>query len=51
MEVSSAIKHGKSKSTTVAFDMQTVGKEMSYRFINYRKFDPKSHSAGYKYHS
>lgn len=45
MEVSSAIKHGKtkSKSTTVAFDMQTVGKEMSYtlrsetRFINYRK--------------
>nr|GEV33174.1 translocase of chloroplast 120, chloroplastic-like [Tanacetum cinerariifolium] len=43
MEVSSAMKHGKSKSTTVAFDMQTVGKEMSYslrsetRFINYRK--------------
>ncbi|XP_071702047.1 translocase of chloroplast 120, chloroplastic-like [Rutidosis leptorrhynchoides] len=43
MEVSSAIKHGKSKSTTLAFDMQTVGKEMSYtirsdtRFINYRK--------------
>nr|XP_043638826.1 translocase of chloroplast 120, chloroplastic [Erigeron canadensis] len=43
MEVSSAMKHGKSKSTTLAFDMQTVGKEMSYtlrsdtRFINYRK--------------
>ncbi|XP_076913348.1 translocase of chloroplast 120, chloroplastic-like [Bidens hawaiensis] len=45
LEVSSALKHGKSKSnsTTVAFDMQTVGKEMSYtlrsdtRFINYRK--------------
>ncbi|KAI3714160.1 hypothetical protein L1987_72753 [Smallanthus sonchifolius] len=43
MEVSSALKHGKSKSTTLAFDMQTVGKEMSYtlrsdtRFINYRK--------------
>ncbi|KAJ9549379.1 LOW QUALITY PROTEIN: hypothetical protein OSB04_021922 [Centaurea solstitialis] len=32
MEVSSAMKHGKakSKSTTVAFDMQTVGKEFSY---------------------
>ncbi|KAJ0844587.1 putative small monomeric GTPase [Helianthus annuus] len=43
MEVSSALKHGKSNSTTVAFDMQTVGKELSYtlrsetRFINYRK--------------
>ncbi|XP_076903337.1 translocase of chloroplast 120, chloroplastic-like [Bidens hawaiensis] len=43
MEVSSALKHGKSKSTTLALDMQTVGKEMSYtlrsetRFINYRK--------------
>ncbi|KAI3824813.1 hypothetical protein L1987_06284 [Smallanthus sonchifolius] len=43
MEVSSALKHGKSNSTTLAFDMQTVGKEMSYtlrsdtRFINYRK--------------
>ncbi|GJS64916.1 translocase of chloroplast 120, chloroplastic-like protein [Tanacetum coccineum] len=43
MEVSSAMKHGKSKSTTVAFDMQTFGKEMSYslrsetRFISYRK--------------
>ena len=37
MEVSSAMKLGKSKSTTVAFDMQTVGKEMSYRFINYWK--------------
>lgn len=43
MEVSSAMKHGKSKSTTLAFDLQTVGKEMSYtlrsdtRFINYRK--------------
>ncbi|KAI3728923.1 hypothetical protein L6452_17568 [Arctium lappa] len=43
MEVSSAMKHGKAKSTTVAFDMQTVGKELSYtlrsetRFINYRK--------------
>ncbi|GKF85582.1 translocase of chloroplast 120, chloroplastic-like protein, partial [Tanacetum coccineum] len=43
MVVSSAMKHGKSKSTTVAFDMQTFGKEMSYslrsetRFISYRK--------------
>ncbi|KAK9064452.1 hypothetical protein SSX86_015834 [Deinandra increscens subsp. villosa] len=43
MEVSSALKHGKSNSTTAAFDMQTVGKEMSYtlrsetRFINYRR--------------
>ncbi|KAK1437867.1 hypothetical protein QVD17_03667 [Tagetes erecta] len=43
MEVSSALKHGKSKSTTLAFDMQTIGKELSYtlrsetRFINYRK--------------
>ncbi|MFS8031404.1 putative small monomeric GTPase [Helianthus anomalus] len=43
MEVSSALKHGKSKSTTLALDMQTIGKEMSYtvrsdtRFINYRK--------------
>ncbi|KAL8196583.1 hypothetical protein R6Q57_024878 [Mikania cordata] len=43
MEVSSALKHGKSKSTTLALDMQTVGKELSYtlrcetRFINYRK--------------
>ncbi|GJR31642.1 translocase of chloroplast 120, chloroplastic-like protein [Tanacetum coccineum] len=43
MEVSSAMKHGKSKSTTIAFDMQTFGKEMSYslrsetRFISYRK--------------
>lgn len=43
MEVSSAMKHGKAKSTTLAFDMQTVGKEISYtlrsetRFINYRK--------------
>ncbi|XP_024993753.1 translocase of chloroplast 120, chloroplastic-like [Cynara cardunculus var. scolymus] len=43
MEVSSAMKHGKAKSTTAAFDMQTIGKEISYtlrsetRFINYRK--------------
>ena len=37
------MKHGKSKSTFVAFDMPTVGKEMSYsphsknQLINYRK--------------
>lgn len=45
MEISSGVKHGKSKSksTTVAFDMQTVGKDMSYtlrsetRFLNYKK--------------
>ncbi|KAK1437866.1 hypothetical protein QVD17_03666 [Tagetes erecta] len=43
MEVSSALKHGKSKSTTLAFDMQTIGKELSYtlrsetRFLSYRK--------------
>nr|GEX21620.1 translocase of chloroplast 120, chloroplastic-like [Tanacetum cinerariifolium] len=43
MEVSSTMKHGKSESTTVAFDTQTIGKEMSYclrsetRFISYRK--------------
>ncbi|GJU45562.1 translocase of chloroplast 120, chloroplastic-like protein [Tanacetum coccineum] len=41
MEVSSAMKHGKSKSTTVAFDMQTFGKEMSYSLHSGVKFEDK----------
>lgn len=43
MEVASSLKHGEGKSTTLALDMQTVGKELAYtlrsetRFINFRK--------------
>lgn len=41
MEVASSIKHGEGKATTLGFDMQSVGKELSYtlrsetRFSNY----------------
>ncbi|KAF9620761.1 hypothetical protein IFM89_014494 [Coptis chinensis] len=42
MELASSIKHSEGKSTSVGFDMQTVGKDMSYtlrsetRFSNFR---------------
>ncbi|KAE9448240.1 hypothetical protein C3L33_19869, partial [Rhododendron williamsianum] len=43
MEISSSVKHSKGKATSLGFDMQTLGKDMSYtlrsetRFINYRR--------------
>ncbi|XP_024032770.1 translocase of chloroplast 120, chloroplastic-like, partial [Morus notabilis] len=43
MEVASSIKHGEGKATSLGFDMQTVGKDISYtlrsetRFSNFRK--------------
>lgn len=43
MEVASSVKHGEGKSTSLGFDMQTVGKDIAYtlrsetRFSNYRK--------------
>lgn len=43
MEVASSIKHGEGKATTLGFDVQSVGKDMSYtlrsetRFSNYRR--------------
>jgi Toc86/159 family protein import component len=43
MELASSIKHGEGKSTSLGFDMQTLGKDLGYtlhsetRFINFRK--------------
>ncbi|KDP20412.1 hypothetical protein JCGZ_06371 [Jatropha curcas] len=43
MELASSVKHGEGKSTSLGFDMQTVGKDLAYtlrsetRFSNYRK--------------
>ncbi|KAG6762963.1 hypothetical protein POTOM_033491 [Populus tomentosa] len=43
MEFASSIKHGEGKSTSLGFDMQTLGKDLGYtlhsetRFINFRK--------------
>ncbi|KAJ9132720.1 hypothetical protein P3X46_033557 [Hevea brasiliensis] len=43
MELASSIKHGDGKSTSLGFDMQTVGKDLAYtlrseaKFCNYRK--------------
>ncbi|GMN48692.1 hypothetical protein TIFTF001_017860 [Ficus carica] len=43
IEVASAIKHGEGKATSLGFDMQTVGKDISYtlrsetRFSNFRR--------------
>ncbi|XP_050234912.1 translocase of chloroplast 120, chloroplastic-like [Mercurialis annua] len=43
MELASSVKHGEGKSTSLGFDMQTVGKDMAYtlrsetRFCNFRK--------------
>ncbi|OMO74473.1 Translocon at the outer envelope membrane of chloroplast [Corchorus capsularis] len=43
MEVSSSLKHGEGKATSLGFDMQTVGKDLAYtlrsetRFSNFRK--------------
>lgn len=43
MEVASSLKHGEGKSTSLGFDMQTVGKDLAYtvrsetRFSNFRK--------------
>lgn len=43
MEVASSIKHGEGKATTLGFDVQSVGKDMSYtlrsetRFSNYSR--------------
>lgn len=43
MEVTSSLKHGEGKATTLGFDMQTLGKDIAYtlrsetRFSNYRR--------------
>ncbi|KAL1205804.1 Translocase of chloroplast [Cardamine amara subsp. amara] len=43
LEMASSVKHGEGKSTSLGFDMQTVGKELAYtlrnetRFNNFRK--------------
>ncbi|CAA7023136.1 unnamed protein product [Microthlaspi erraticum] len=43
LEVASSVKHGEGKSTSLGFDMQTVGKELAYtlrsetRFNNFRR--------------
>ncbi|XVF67894.1 hypothetical protein PTKIN_Ptkin10aG0158700 [Pterospermum kingtungense] len=43
MELTSSLKHGEGKATSLGFDMQTVGKDLAYtlrsetRFINFRK--------------
>ncbi|KAJ6386045.1 hypothetical protein OIU77_029081 [Salix suchowensis] len=43
MELASSIKHGEGKSTSLGFDMQTLGRDLGYtlhsetRFINFRK--------------
>ncbi|XP_057456581.1 translocase of chloroplast 120, chloroplastic [Lotus japonicus] len=43
MEVTSSIKHGEGKATSLGFDMQTVGKDLAYtlrsetRFCNFRR--------------
>ncbi|KAL7002574.1 hypothetical protein U1Q18_003726 [Sarracenia purpurea var. burkii] len=43
MEIASSVKHGEGKSTSLGFDMQTLGKDIAYtlrsetRFCNYRR--------------
>ncbi|XP_027353884.1 translocase of chloroplast 120, chloroplastic [Abrus precatorius] len=43
MEITSSVKHGEGKATTLGFDMQTVGKDLAYtlrsetRFTNFRR--------------
>ena len=43
MEISSSVKHGKGKATSLGFDLQTVGKDLAYtlrsetRFTNFRR--------------